>query len=146
MKAVIFGLASVLLAALALGDPATGEELAPTVQPAPVVEGFADLVGTWYAFPAGALISFDGHGRLHFGDPATGYKADSWFAGDLLHVRFTNYDGDDEQCRNETGVYAVTHNGDLLRFEGQSDPCQVRWQMLTGRDDFQPELQFHWVG
>jgi len=146
MKTLLFGLASMLMAALALGNPSTGEELAPTVQPAPVMEGFADLVGTWYAFPAGALISFDGSGQLHFGEPATGYEADSWFAGGFLFVQFTNYDGADQQCRDETGVYSVTHKGDTLRFEVQRDPCQVRWQMLSGRDDFQPELQFHWVG
>ncbi|MDX1614895.1 MAG: hypothetical protein R3300_11340 [Candidatus Promineifilaceae bacterium] len=146
MKSIMIVAISLFLAVLTLDPQDSQKTQEPAQQPTAQAADETGLQGSWYALPAGMLLTFDEQGQLHFGDPASGYTADSWFVDGKLHVRFTNYDGDSEPCRNETGVYAVSRIDDSVRFEPLDEPCHLRQQNLSGRTDFQPELRFHLVG
>ena len=145
MKSIALAISSLFAALLALGQWEAQTTTAPETAALAATDGSA-LDGTWYAFPAGLLLTFEGQERVHFGDPASGYTADIQFVDDKLYLRFTDYDGDSMACRNETGVYTVVRIDDSVRFEPLSESCQLRLHGLSGRPDFQPQLRFQRAG
>ncbi len=106
------------------------------------------IAGTWYSFPAGMLLRFDGHGRAAFGVDETGetigYEASAWFEGQQLVVKFADYAGESAVCETVVGVYEVQllENG-CIRFVTVQDECAFRADILTGRPDLGFDLVYH---
>ena len=150
MKSFMIGLIG-LTTMLLGGWNVFSEQTTPPIksQPQPAQATAIDkLAGTWYAFPGGILLQFNGDGSAQFGLDTTGavlgYEATTNFEEQLLSIRFTNYDGQDEACRQQVGLYTVQlHQGGPISFEPVRDDCRFRLESLSGSSEADFRLLFH---
>jgi len=94
-----------------------------------------EIRGLWHQFPGGISLSVDPSGAMEFGITADGrsigYRADAWFDGEILFLRFQENEVLEMPCTDAVGGYRVELNdGDHLRFLSIGDECSVRSQML----------------
>lgn len=153
MKGLVISLMSAAVLILAgwqtVGHSATAEpQIQPEIQLQPDPETITDIEGAWYSFPGGLVVQFNGDGSADFGVDTDGtpygYRAETWFEGDKLSIRFSNYDGNVDPCREATGLYQVQRLDDgLIRFVTINDACQFRADALSGHADLGFELAFH---
>jgi hypothetical protein len=149
MKGFVISMMSTAVLILA-GWQSVGHSATPELQLGPepmIINGFE---GAWYSFPGGLMIRFNSDGSADFGvdtdGTPIGYQAHTWFEGDKLSIRFSNYDGAMESCRDATGVYQVQQlKGGNIRFVTIDDACQFRSDALSGHKDLGFELVFHYV-
>lgn len=106
------------------------------------------IAGTWYSYPVGTMVRFNGDGTADFGldtsGRAIGYHARTWFEGERLFIAFTNYDGESDGCETAVGGYEVQfleHNG--VAFRPISDACRFRLDVLSGHPELGFDLVFH---
>lgn len=149
MKGFVISLMSAAVLILA-GWQTVGHSAAPKPQFKPEPEIITDFEGAWYNFPGGLMIRFNGDGSADFGvdtdGTPIGYQAQTWFEGDNLSIRFLDYDGAMDSCRDATGVYQVQQlDGGNIRFVTIDDACQFRSDALSGHKDLGFELVFHSV-
>lgn len=153
MKGFVISLMSAAVLILA-GWQATGQSASPERQPQPEMglklepEIVTVVEGAWYSFPGGLVVRFNDDGSADFGVDADGtpygYRAETWFEGDNLSIRFLDYDGIIDLCREATGVYQVQQLDEgVIRFVTVEDDCQFRSDALSGHADLGFELAFH---
>ena len=153
MKSFIIGMIGVMIMLLGglevFGRQRTQPVLPP--RPEPILEQAStidELTGTWYAFPVGLLLQFNNDESAQFGlntDGTTlGYDAIISFEGELLSIRFTNYDGENAPCHEQAGLYTVQlHQGGQISFDPARDDCLFRLESLSGSAEADFRLIFH---
>ena len=157
MKSFIMGLIGVTVMIFGgwnmfQGQPAaqtSRQYLPPEIEPIQATT-VNKLIGTWHAFPVGLILRFNDDGSAQFGldndGTASGYEATVRFESQLLSIQFTNYDGQNEACHKQAGLYTVQlHPGGQISFEPVHDNCLFRLENLRGSEEGSFRLMFHQV-